>query len=550
MGEETKVQKLEFSDEFLLGAAERRYESGDYLGALTMLNKRSGLFLPSADAAALYGDIYETLGVWQQCEDAWFRFLDTCNEADFAEGYEGLFIAFSNLGDDLRAELYYRKAYSLINGVSELDEFPSMQEVQRPKLRIIHSDDGSVGDPELLRRGVMYVKIGSLNKAREILSEIPPESLDYPSAKGLSAMCLLLSGETEQAAEECRTLLATHPDNIHALTTYCAVLGAQDKKEEARAIGRRLSQIQTDSLEDTYRIATALCETGLDEEAYHKLSRLIEKEPYDDNFLWFYAVAAFRTGRRDQAISTLETLTTIYPKKEVARYYLEHLREDSVSDMNYFYRLPQEEYKTVSGFLLMIDSLHKKEAELFSDTDELLRNVRVAFDHDDGHDTQLQLLAAKVCCNSRSDNILREILISCDVNELVKMNILRELVIRNEDDSFGVVVCDFYREVFFHKLDLAQHKKKAFLKAFAEVYVRFALVGDDNEAKLVCAAENVNKTLIEAEAEDSLFEEQEALAAVIFREARLSGTERSIDKIASTFEANVNTVKIILNYLI
>jgi len=549
MARDNKVQKLEFSDEFLMSAAEKRYESGDYLGALTMLNKRSGMYLPSADASALYGDIYESLGIWQLCEDAWFRFLDTCNEADFAEGYEGLSVAFMNLGDDLRAELYYRRAYSLINGLSDDDnDLPTFTEQEKPQLRIIHSSDGSVGDPELLRRGVLYVKMGALNEAREVLSEIPPESIDYASAKGLSAMCLLLSGDTESAAKECETLLTTHPDNVHALTTYCAVLGAQDKKEEAREIGKRLAGIQTDSLEDLYRIATALCETGLDEEAYEKLSVLVRKMPYDDNFLWFHAVAAYRTGRIEDAIASLETLTTVYPRKEVARYFLERLRAEEKAELNYFYRLPEEEYKSVSGFLLMVDSFNKKEAELFSDTDELIRDVRLAFDHADGHDSQLQMLAARVCVNSRSDNALREILLDCAVDELVKMNILRELIMRNEDDSFGVVICNFYREFFIHKLDLAPRKKKAFLKAFADVYARYAIVGDENETKLLYAAEDVNRNLAEAGVEE-LFEEQAALSAAIYREARLSGSEHSIEKIAAMFGASVKTVKNILNYL-
>ena len=67
------------------------------------------MYSPSADASALYADVYEALSLWGPCADAWFRFLDTCNEADFAEGYEGLSVAFANMGDTLRAELFYRE---------------------------------------------------------------------------------------------------------------------------------------------------------------------------------------------------------------------------------------------------------------------------------------------------------------------------------------------------------------------------------------------------------------------------------------------------------
>ena len=91
------VLQLNLSDEFILNSAESRYDNGDYLGALTMLNKRSRMYEPSADACALYADVYEAMELYGLAADAWFRFLDTCNEADFGEGYEGLAVAFMNM---------------------------------------------------------------------------------------------------------------------------------------------------------------------------------------------------------------------------------------------------------------------------------------------------------------------------------------------------------------------------------------------------------------------------------------------------------------------
>ena len=104
-----KIKKLDFSDEFLLDSADRRFQSGDYLGALTMLNKRNQMYQNSSDASALAADIYEAMELYPQAADAWYRFLDTCNEADFAEGYEGLAVAFMNMGCEAPSALYYHK---------------------------------------------------------------------------------------------------------------------------------------------------------------------------------------------------------------------------------------------------------------------------------------------------------------------------------------------------------------------------------------------------------------------------------------------------------
>ncbi len=545
------IRRLDLSDEFLLDSAEKRYTSGDYLGALTMLNKRAGMYQPSADASALYADVYEALSLWAPCADAWFRFLDTCNEADFAEGYEGLSLAFANMGDGLRAEIYYRRSFEASGEApppSEYDEEDYAPE-PRPQLRLIHSDDGTVSDPELLRRGVLFVKMGELDKAKEVLSEIEPESADFPSACGLIAMCKLLTGDTSGAAEECERMLEYHPDNIHALTTYCAVLGAQERKEEAREVGKKLAAMDSDSVEDLYRIATALCETGLDEEAYQKLTKLKGMQPYDDTILWFHAVASFRSGRKEEAISSLETLTTVYPRKVIATLYLERLRGEKEVTLNYFYRLPEKDYKEISNFLLMADGVEAEIAERLGDEKELIGNIRLAFDQLEGRDQKLQQLAARVAVKCRCDDSVREILIDYQADELIKLSIIQDLVKRNEDNSFGIVICNFYREFYTHRMEFDGRRPEQFMEAFAEVYSRYAITADDNERKLLYAAEDVNYTLVDAGAEE-LFAEKDALAAVIYREARLSGSEQNIENIANLFGANVHTVKEILNFLI
>ena len=544
------IRRLDFSDEFLLDSAEKRYEAGDYMGTLTMLNKRAGMYRPCADASALYADVYEAFSLWIPCADAWFRFLDTCNEADFGEGYEGLSLAFANMGDALRAELYYRRSFEVSGEVppSDLDEEDFVPE-QRPQLRLIHSDDGTVSDPDLLRRGVLFVKLGELDKAKEVLSEIEPGSEDFPSACGLIAMCKLLTGDTAGAAEECERMLEYHPDNIHALTTYCAVLGAQDRKEEAKAVGRKLAAMDSDSAEDLYRIATALCETGLDGEAYEKLTKLKSMQPYDDSILWFHAVAALRSGRKEEAISSLETLTTVYPRRVIATLYLERLRGDKEVTISYFYRLPEDTYKELTSFLLMADGVEAEMAERLGGDKEIENYIRLAFDQLEGRDQKLQQLAARVAVKCRCDDVVRELLLDFEGDEFIKLSMMRDLVLRNEDNSFGVVICNFYREFYTHKMEFDGRRPDQFMEAFAEVYSRYSITADDNERKLLYAAEDVNYTLVDADAED-LFAEKDALAAAIYREARLTDGEHGIETIANLFNANVHTVKEILNFLI
>lgn len=548
------VQKLDLSDEFLLESADKRLQEGNYLGALTMLNKRNQMYAPSADAEALAADIYEAMGLYPLAADAWFRFLDTCNEADFGEGYEGLAVAFMNMGDGMQSAIYYHRAYAedgqlSQEGATELGDF--LRAEQAPHLRLVHAEGEP--EPEILSEGLELLKAGELDAARKTLLEVPENSSDYPSAAGLAAMCTLMSGDEEGAERECEALLEKYPENVQALTTYCAVLGARGNKEGAKRAARRLAALDVDATDDLYRVATALCETGLDEEAFEKLGVLLERLPYDENVLYFFAAAAYRTGRLDRAIEALERLTTVFPRKAVAEYYLERMRElkDGEGDafaMTYYYRVPEDEYRTIANFLLAAAAMNEREARQIAELPQLGEFFRIAFDEMEGRDEKLQLLAVKVAVRTRSDAFLRDVLLDCRGEEMTKIAILHELVMRNEEDSFGTVICNLYKEFFTHKIEVGAKKYEAFMRAFADVYSKFALLGEENEGKICAAAEDVYATLDEAGAL-SYCDERAALAAAIYREARLKNGERSLDEIVKLFDANKFTTEEILNFM-
>ncbi len=550
-----KDKKFMFSEEFLYESAEKRYDRGDNMGALTMLNKRGEKYPPSADAWALYADIYESMDLYALAADAWFRFLDTCNEADFAEGYEGLAIAFMNMGNELRSAYYYHRAMESDEEADEddIDEFAAAfaEEMSAPRLRLV--EDGAP-DPDTLREGLILLKQGDLEGAKARLAQIDETSSDYPSAMGLSAMCTLMLGDEEAAEAECEELLKDHPDNVQALTTYCAVLDARGNKKGAREAAARLAKIEADSTDDLYRIATALCETGLDEDALRVLEILKERLPFDENVLYFHAVAAYHMGNLEAGIDSLERMTTVYPRKAVARYYLERMRRLRDGDgekfaLSYYYRVPEDEYRTVADFLLAADDMDDHEILHLSALDEIDEFFRIAFDEMEGRDDKLQLLAAKVAVRTHADDFLREVLLDCEGNDVVKISILRDLTLRNEENSFGTVFLYIYREFFTHEIHIGEEERTAFLRAFADVYSRFALIGDDSEERLCAAAEDLYATLEEADALD-LAEHRAEIAAVIFREARIRRGEHSFAEITKIFDADRILAQKILDYMI
>ncbi len=235
----------------------------------------------------------------------------------------------------------------------------------------------------------------------------------------------------------------------------------------------------------------------------------------------------------------------------MARYYLERLRELRDGErkevpMNYYYRMPEEEYRTVADFL--IAASNAPEPELLSALTSLDEFYRLAFDELEGRDEKLQMIAAKVAVRCRADKFLREALLDYEGDEIIKLSILHDLTVRNEDDSFGVVVCNIYKEFFTHKLEIGERKRDAFLKAFADVYSKFALLGEDNEGKICAAAEDIYMTLDDMEAWEYM-DERASLAAAIYRESRIKRGERSLDEIVNLFEADKIIVERILNFM-
>ena len=95
---------------------------------------------------------------------------------------------------------------------------------------------------------------------------------------------------------------------------------------------------------------------------------------------------------------------------------------------------------------------------------------------------------------------------------------------------------------------MGERKQEAFLKAFADVYSKFALLGEENEGKICAAAEDIYTTLAEAEAWEYM-DERASLAAAIYRESRMKRAERSLDEVVKMFEADKIIVERILNFM-
>ena len=143
----------------------------------------------SADAQALAADIYEALELWPLAADAWFRFLDTCNEADFGEGYEGLAVAFMNMGNDVQSALYYHRAFAeegqiSPEGAAELGGL--FRRATGPALHIVPDDDEIRND----KVNAVVSRFASIPEVRRFLFEYQRRQKDVARERGFAGLIM------------------------------------------------------------------------------------------------------------------------------------------------------------------------------------------------------------------------------------------------------------------------------------------------------------------------------------------------------------------------
>lgn len=547
-----KVMTIDFSEEGLLESAAERFEDGDFLGALEKLNLLCEWHGGNADVYAMYAEIYEELGQDALCADAWFRFLDTCNEADFSEGYEGLILAFTNMGDLAHANIYLIKLIEAGDSAN-LQSFPFLKGEPGDFLHFAHTEDGKAESEFAFREGIKQLQVGDYTGAREFFSGIDPRSERASTAAGFSALSFLLEGKGENALEECKRLLKLNPDDAQMLAAYCTVLHEMGRDEEAVKTAKQIAALELTSLEDVLRAGTVMCELGLDEEAFHILGRLQELMPNALEVIWFHAVAAFRSGRLEEAISLLETYTQLNPHKEIAKHYLTLMRKrrddpDVEIEIGYIYRLSQNIFKECLELLAESLKMSEKEAKAQGEAEDFCTALRLVLEDSAGKNEEAILIAAQAAVKCRCDAVLRDFLLDFRLADSVKEILLRELLLRNEENSFGIVMCDVYKELFLHEIDVGLAYCDEFLFLFAEVYAKYAWTQEDNGEGLVSAAEEIYHSL-EDEDEIEYLKEESAIKAVILREARVAPYGTKLDLICDEFGADPKTVRQILTVI-
>ncbi len=543
------VRKIDFSAERLGLQADKYYNEGKYLAALRLAYRQYDLYGGDGDIFTRLSDIYESMDLHSSALNWWYRFLDIAHEDELPDIYEGLAVNYLNMGNESQSAYYYNQLVDVDATLPEetkLDIAEAFSKDQTDKFRFAYPPELADYSKEL-DAGSRALKLGDCKRAIQILDGVAKGSKAYVHAKEMQSVAYLLAGEMNEAENLCTELLADNPEDVRVLATLAAVYLEQGRKEESREIALKLFSMPQEHTEELYKVATVCCENGLHEQAYEKFTQLEEKIPFDGRMLYFKAVAAYKCGKLEESERALDTLCTVYPDAEVAKYYLRVLRGreehgiDPSDEPSYFYHLPQEERENRCRALIRIGNSSKDEAQLFGLIALHDGYFRWCFDEMDGGDHDLQYLALVTAVHVRADEFIREVLLDCEVADFLKIETLRMLCERNEDIEVGAVLCHIYRKLFMPKIRIGRKKRRKFIDGYAKIVSKFVVVNDDYGERLKTTAENLYAALEKHDSLD-LIDSEDDCACAIFLLAGLKELGSNRREIVATFKANEEKV--------
>ena len=550
-----KVVKIDFSQERLLKQAERFCEEGDFLSALRFARFACEKYDECGDAHVLLADIYERLGLNSSALNEWFRFLDRCAFEDLPDAYEGIAVNYLNLGNEKLSQYYYNQLVDVDEtitneGIAEINQ--TFQD-DKKGFRFVYPPELSDFKKEM-KTGRLALKNGELERAVEVLSKVEKGSKEYAQAMEMQAVARLLEGKKEEAEKLCLTLLEEKPNDVQALATLSAVYTEQGRRDESRKIAQKLCSIPVQTAEERYKIATVACENDLHEEAYRHFCLLEKDIPYDGNMLYFKGVSAFLSGHEEEGKETFEKLCDIYPDAVVAKYYLNKIKrylsgEEEKPELVYYYRLPEKEREKRCESLLALDKMKKEEREIVGGMFNKAGYFTWCFDEMDGMQYDLQFLGSYVAVKSYQDDFIRDVLLDIEVRDVLKVELLRALFERNEEDTFGAVICGVYREIHMPKLSINGKQKKKFIYAFSECASKFGIFADGIIERLQKTTEALYKSIQKKELWN-LCEKKENLVCALYLLCGLKQVGKNSKEASGAFKSDAETVDLIMaNFL-
>ncbi len=547
-----KTVEIDLGSDRLIAIAADMVDDHNYIGALKMLNKNADMHCNDEDSYMLYAEIFDDIGLYEKCVNGWFKFIDCAGGGEFTEAYEGLAVAYMNLGNEHFSAYYYNKLLldaddidaetrsEIVNSFLSRDENP---------LKFVYPPE--IADySDVMSNGIENMKRGEYDKAVDEFEKVDERNESYRSARNYIAMCDIICDKCEEAEAECLEILKKYPDNVQALTTLAAVKTEQKNSVESKALAQKLLSLNVTGTDDIYKIATVCCENKMHAEAYKLFCRLEEELFYDSSVLYFKAVSAYNSGNYEESFAAFDKMLTIYPDAVTARYYYKVARDSvesgNITELSYFYRMPQSVRESSLQQLAAFVRLSRAEAKKLFNLIDISDCVLWCFDETEGAgDSELQYLGAECAIKAGLDGLVCDILLNAFLSDSLKVHMLTLLAERNEDNNFGVVICHLYKRIDFRALCIGRLKRRNFVSAYARLVSHFAIIDNSYGEEFARTSEKLYNEMENA-GRLAAASDTDALAAAIYYKSGVTEANVTSKNLCDFFDTTEQKISLIL----
>ncbi|MCP1310024.1 tetratricopeptide repeat protein [Paenibacillus tyrfis] len=219
-------------------------------------------------------------------------------------------------------------------------------ELDRPaKLSTIKSREGLFDHD----RARSMLEEGKFSEAVRLLENIISKHTDFMAARNNLALAYYYMGHFDKSVDMIRQVLEMEPGNLHALCNLAIFyqhFGDRESLAELLEVLRKTYPFHQDHV---FKLATTMGILNEHEKAFRLFKRLLKTgEAGLDPCLFHYtAVAAYNTGRYEEAQRQWKQAEKFDPGSEIPKFYLnlldKHREETRKPPVSYHYHLPFEE---------------------------------------------------------------------------------------------------------------------------------------------------------------------------------------------------------------
>lgn len=494
------------NSQFNIKVARKRKESGDYVGALSVLFDVYNQNRKDIDVIAEIADVYFLMGLYQTSSNFLLKMLINAPESKKAKIIEQLALNSFHRGDFGATKHLIFENFTKGHGISDdlededFLDFLSNLPNRRSKYYLAYPFDKADYSErkEKARRAFLS---SMFDYAKDVYEKIPKECLDAESYS-IYAMTLFALEDEEKAISILRQAIESLGENVTLYCTLSNLYRMKGDKEKGEYYYKKAKEISTGKEGEESDFLGCAIEYCDYEKSKECLSILLKDRPYDALLNFFYGLTLINLGEFEEGKKAVFLASKIHSEDRSYSFYAEYVvKVLSAKDKDKY--LPIE---IVKDFPASFRKRYRKTVEKLKpfseETDKLDKKQDVLdalFWALDSGEEELIKKSAIILCSSNSkkgEDYLKDVLLSPHSNDDVKRFIVYALVICECKGDIYLICGNVPRRIKRRKLIFSsKNNGMEYLSAYGLALSRLIFVHERGADRLAFNANKVYKAL-------------------------------------------------------